>query len=378
MTEHAQSNEYIRNSEVDSPLTRKISWGSPKEIWVVIGLALLTGLILKIPMIFGIDEDAYFPRNIGSILLPALLGYSFFVCKLAIKAHWTLFAVAGALVLYSNLLPGTLDDSALVLAYFHIPILVWFIFARAYLGEDWKISTKRIDFIRFNGEVVIMGGLLGLSLLLFSAITIALFELIGYHIEDIYFEKIAIWALGSIPVLTLYLVHNNRDLTSKISPIIAKLFTPPAFLLLLIFSIMLPQAPETIFDDRDLLLIFNMVLLAVMALILFSFKNEENSTFQLYLLFGLAAIAIIDNLLALSAIGVRLFEFGISANRLALFGLNLLMLSHLSYFGYRIIGVIRSKEELSSVFYAMGVYLPVYGVWATIVSLLFPLFFSLI
>ncbi len=378
MTEHAQSNEYIRNSEVDSPLTRKISWGSPKEIWVVIGLALLTGLILKIPMIFGIDEDAYFPRNIGTILLPALLGYSFFVCKLAIKAHWTLFAVAGALVLYSNLLPGTLDDSALVLAYFHIPILVWFIFARAYLGEDWKISTKRIDFIRFNGEVVIMGGLLGLSLLLFSAITIALFELIGYHIEDIYFEKIAIWALGSIPVLTLYLVHNNRDLTSKISPIIAKLFTPPAFLLLLIFSIMLPQAPETIFDDRDLLLIFNMVLLAVMALILFSFKNEENSTFQLYLLFGLAAIAIIDNLLALSAIGVRLFEFGISANRLALFGLNLLMLSHLSYFGYRIIGVIRSKEELSSVFYAMGVYLPVYGVWATIVSLLFPLFFSLI
>jgi hypothetical protein len=378
MTEHAQSNEYIRNSEVDSPLTRKISWGSPKEIWVVIGLALLTGLILKIPMIFGIDENAYFPRNIGSILLPALLGYSFFVCKLAIKAHWTLFAVAGALVLYSNLLPGTLDDSALVLAYFHIPILVWFIFARAYLGEDWKISTKRIDFIRFNGEVVIMGGLLGLSLLLFSAITIALFELIGYHIEDIYFEKIAIWALGSIPVLTLYLVHNNRDLTSKISPIIAKLFTPPAFLLLLIFSIMLPQAPETIFDDRDLLLIFNMVLLAVMALILFSFKNEENSTFQLYLLFGLAAIAIIDNLLALSAIGVRLFEFGISANRLALFGLNLLMLSHLSYFGYRIIGVIRSKEMLSSVFYAMGVYLPVYGVWAAIVSLLFPLFFSLI
>ncbi len=378
MTEHAQSNEYIRNSEVDSPLTRKISWGSPKEIWVVIGLALLTGLILKIPMIFGIDENAYFPRNIGSILLPALLGYSFFVCKLAIKAHWTLFAVAGALVLYSNLLPGTLDDSALVLAYFHIPILVWFIFARAYLGEDWKISTKRIDFIRFSGEMVIMGGLLGLSLLLFSAITITLFELIGYHIEDIYFEKIAIWALGSIPVLTLYLVHNNRDLTSKISPIIAKLFTPPAFLLLLIFSIMLPQAPETIFDDRDLLLIFNMVLLAVMALILFSFKNEENSTFQLYLLFGLAAIAIIDNLLALSAIGVRLFEFGISANRLALFGLNLLMLSHLSYFGYRIIGVIRSKEMLSSVFYAMGVYLPVYGVWAAIVSLLFPLFFSLI
>ena len=82
-----------------------------------------------------------------------------------------------------------------------------------------------------------MAGLLGLSLMIFSAITIALFELIGYSIEDIYFEKIAIWGLGAIPVLALYLVHNNQDLTSKISPIIAKLFTPPAFLLLLIFSI---------------------------------------------------------------------------------------------------------------------------------------------
>ena len=193
-------------------------------------------------------------------------------------------------------------------------------FAKAYLGEDWKVSTKRIDFIRFNGEIVIMAGLLGLSLMIFSAITIALFELIGYSIEDIYFEKIAIWGLGAIPVLALYLVHNNQDLTSKISPIIAKLFTPPAFLLLLIFSIMLPQAPETIFDDRDLLLVFNIVLLAVMALILFSFKNEESSSFQLYLLLGLAAITIIDNLMALSAIGLRLFEFGVSANRLALSG----------------------------------------------------------
>ncbi len=375
MTEHAQSNESIRNSEVDSPSTGIISWGSPKEIFMVISLALLTGFLLKIPMIFGVDEDAYFPRNIGSILLPALLGYSLFVSKLVMRLHWSLLAVAGILVLYINLLPGTLEDSTLVLACFHIPILVWFVFAKAYLGKDWKVSTKRIDFIRFNGEIVIMAGLLGLSLMIFSAITIALFELIGYSIEDIYFEKIAIWGLGAIPVLALYLVHNNQDLTSKISPIIAKLFTPPAFLLLLIFSIMLPQAPETIFDDRDLLLVFNIVLLAVMALILFSFKNEESSSFQLYLLLGLAAITIIDNLMALSAIGLRLFEFGVSANRLALFGLNLIMLSHLGYFGYRIIGVIRSKAELSSVFHAMGGYLPVYCVWAAAVSILFPLFF---
>ena len=93
MTEHAKSNEFTRNSELNSLLNRKISWGNPKEIWVVIGLALLTGLLLKIPMMFGIDEDAFFSRNIGSILSPALLGYSLFVSKLATRIHWSLLAV---------------------------------------------------------------------------------------------------------------------------------------------------------------------------------------------------------------------------------------------------------------------------------------------
>ena len=352
-----------------------ISWGTPKEIGVVVGLAFITGLILKIPMMFGIDEDAYFPQNIGTIALPALLGYSLYVSKLSGKRSGILIGLAGMLVLYLNLLPGPIDQPTLVLACIHVPILIWFIFAKAYLKEEWSQPQKRIDFIRFNGEIVIMAGLLGLSLLLFSAITIALFELIGFRIEDLYFEQIGIWGLGAIPVLSFYLVHNNRDIASKISPIIAKLFTPPAFVLLLIFSVMLPQAEQTIFDDRELLLMFNLILLAVMALILFSFKNNESNRFQNYLLLGLASIAIIDNLLALSAIGFRLFEFGFSANRLALFGLNLLMISHLSYFGYRIIGVIRNQVPLEQVFNAMGIYLPVYGVWAAIVSLLFPLMF---
>lgn len=352
-----------------------ISWGTPKEIGVVVGLAFITGLILKIPMMFGIDEDAYFPRNIGTIALPALLGYSLYASKLSGKLSGILIGVAGMLVLYLNLLPGPIDQPTLVLACIHVPILIWFIFAKAYLKEDWSQPQKRIDFIRFNGEIVIMAGLLGLSLLLFSAITIALFELIGFRIEDLYFEQIGIWGLGAIPVLSFYLVHNNRDIASKISPIIAKLFTPPAFVLLLIFSVMLPQAEQTIFDDRELLLMFNLILLAVMALILFSFKNNESNRFQNYLLLGLASIAIIDNLLALSAIGFRLFEFGFSANRLALFGLNLLMISHLSFFGYRIIGVIRNQVPLEQVFKAMGIYLPIYAIWASIVSFLFPLMF---
>ena len=144
MTEHAQSNESIRNSEVDSPSTGIISWGSPKEIFMVISLALLTGFLLKIPMIFGVDDDAYFPRNIGSILLPALLGYSLFVSKLVMRLHWSLLAVAGILVLYINLLPGTLEDSALycVLSYPH-SCLVYVCKSLPRRGLEGRYQTNR-------------------------------------------------------------------------------------------------------------------------------------------------------------------------------------------------------------------------------------------
>ena len=80
-----------------------------------------------------------------------------------------------------------------------------------------------------------MSGLLFISGGLFTAITIGLFQLIGFNIEDFYFENVVVWGLPSIPLIASYLIFNNKDLVSKISPIIAKIFTPFVFLILSIF-----------------------------------------------------------------------------------------------------------------------------------------------
>lgn len=361
------------SSETNS--TIRISWGSKQEILVVIGIAILTGFLLKIPSIFGLDEDDYFARNISFIGIPALLGYSLYTSKKSLKQYWHILVTAIGLVCYLHLIPIDLENPVFILVYLHAPVVLWFLFGKAYLDSEWKSPENRINFIRFNGEVAIMGGLLLVSGLLFSGLTITLFELIDMRIEDVYFEYFGIWGIGAIPVLSLYLVHNNKHLVQNISPVIAKLFTLPAFVLLLIFSVMLSQSQKTIFDDREFLLVFNLILLAVMALILFSFKNDHNSTFQHYLLFGLTTITIIDNIVALFAIGYRLFEFGLSPNRLALFGLNLLMLGHIFIIGYHIFQVIRGRETIRSVFTAMGGYLPIYLLWVIFVIVGFPLIF---
>src|SRR5688572_22801042 len=52
-----------------------INWGTGRELLYVLIAALLAGLIAKIPAIFHIDEEFFYPRNIGFVFLPILTAY---------------------------------------------------------------------------------------------------------------------------------------------------------------------------------------------------------------------------------------------------------------------------------------------------------------
>jgi hypothetical protein len=73
--------------------------------------------------------------------------------------------------------------------------------------------------------------------------------------------------------------------------------------------------------------------LGVMALILFSVSDisgaQHGSGMRTALLFGLSALAIVLNAIALSAIVFRISEWGFTPNRLAVLGSNALMLIHM-------------------------------------------------
>jgi hypothetical protein len=49
-----------------------INWGSRKELIFVMIAAFVAGLIAKIPAMFSISEEFFYPRNIGFIIFPAL------------------------------------------------------------------------------------------------------------------------------------------------------------------------------------------------------------------------------------------------------------------------------------------------------------------
>ena len=133
------------------------------------------------------------------------------------------------------------------------------------------------------------------------------------------------------------------------------------------------------YTDRDFLLIFNMMLIGVMAIIFFSIAGTSQTT-KSRLATGvitlLAAVATVVNAVALSAILFRITEWGITPNRTAVLGANVLVLVHLIWVLTQLVRVLRNDAPITQVQRVVARYLPIYFVWALIVTFIFPLIFG--
>jgi hypothetical protein len=357
----------------------KPSWGSKTELVIVIVFALLSGLIASIPNITGIDNEKFLFRNISFIVFPLLSAYFIWKQKLAFKQY--LFPLLAFIIaaVYINLLPTNKESSSIMLAFIHMPIFLWTIFGYSFLGVNIKSSQSRIGFLRYNGDLLVMSGILILATIIFSAITVNLFDLIGINIEIFYFQNIMIWGIAAIPIVATYLMQTNAQLINKVSPIIAKIFTPLVFINLFIYLSAMVYTKKYPYQDRNVLLLFNVLLMGVMALILFSIAEAGKATknkFSLVILFGLSALTLIVNGIALSAIVYRINEFGFSANRIAVLGGNLLIFINLVLVSHKLFLTSFKNGTIEEIEESIAGYLPVYAIWTGLITFLVPLLFQ--
>ena len=358
----------------------EINWGKKSDLIFIACAAFLTGLIAQIPQFTGIRPDTFYARNISILVFPALI--VFFARKQQLPLNkWIMLLVPAVITaVYMNSLPYNDHSDTFVLAAIHMPVFLWAVLGYAFTGGNLNAPLKKTEFLHFNGDFVVMTAILFLAGLLFTGITVALFELIGMNIKDFYVENIAAWGLTAIPILATYLVQTNPQLVNKISPLIARIFTPLVLITLISFLSAVLFTGKSLYNDRNFLLVFNGLLIGVVAIIVFSIsetaKNSQNS-FSLYLLFALSALTVLSDALALSAILFRIFEYGISPNRLAVLGGNLLIFINLVFVSQKLFLAIRGKNEIHKVENIIALLIPTYGIWAAVVSFLFPLLFQL-
>jgi hypothetical protein len=350
------------------------SWGSKGDWTLLAIIAAFVAFLMQLPDLFSISHDLYFPRNMSFIVMPGIGAY--FAYKQGLRMRdlaWPLSILVVSIV-YINLLPE--GSTTLLLTCLHIPILLWLAVGYIFAGND---SAKRMEFLRYHGDLILMTEVIGLAGGLFTGLTLNLFKLIDIDIEDYYFRYLVLSILPSVPLLATFLVRQNASLVSKISPVIARIFTPIVTITLVLFLGAVIFTGKDPYNDREFLLVFNGILIGVMALILFSLGEATKvhaSRVHQYFLFALALVAIIDNGIALSAIGYRLVEFGISPNRLVVLGSNALIMVHLMLATKNLWGFLKGQTTIEEVEKGITSYLPIYAIWAAIVSFLFPLIFQ--
>jgi len=351
-----------------------------KKDLIFIAIAVfIAGWIVKIPRLIHMEDDLFIARNISFIVFPLLIFYFTWKKNIPYKTLIIPALIIALSAVFINLLPANDKSDTLILSTMHLPILIWSLVGFSFAGNSLKNVAERVAFLRFNGDLVVMGAVMLLASALFTAITWGLYELIGINIQTFYVDYVITWGLPAIPIIATVLVMNNPNLVGKVSPIIAKIFTPFVFVSLAIFLGAIFATKKDPFNDREFLVVFNALLVGVMAIILFSIseasKGRKNKI-QLLILAGLSILTIIVNGIALSAIIFRLVEFGITPNRLAVLGSNLLMFIHLITISYQLLNILNKTVEIIAVENAIAKYLPLYTIWAAVVVFAFPVLFG--
>lgn len=357
----------------------EISWGTKSDWYFVIVASILAGILAKFPIIFTIKPEFFYTRNIGFIVFPALASY--FIWKRNIPLPRILFTAAAFIIaaVYINVLPDLPNNSTIILACLHVPFLLWALLGINFVGLDLRNDESRLDFLRFNGDFLILSGILVIVGGLFTAIVIGLFKAIGIKIEDFYFDYLAVFVGAALPIISTFMTQSNPSLVNKVSPVVAKICSPVLLIMLIVYLGAVLFSDKDPYNDRNFLLVFNLLLLGVMAIILFSLAEtakDSGNSWSLVILLALSVVTMLVNGIAFTAILFRISEWGITPNRLAILGANFLMLANLVFIAYRLFNRVVKKDENSRVEYAIANFLPIYILWAILVVFVFPLLFN--
>jgi hypothetical protein len=345
-------------------------------------LALIAALLIKIPALWDIQLDnneVFYSRNLSLFVLPVLTLYFAWIRQLKLQTVVGLALAFVAAAVLANIYPFTAGSDTQSLLALHLPVALWLLVGIAYSGGQWNQLEKRMDFIRFSGELFIYYILIALGGGVLTGIMALIFGTIGIDIEP-FFEAwlLPCGAAGGV-IIAAWLVENSNGMNQKLAPILARLFSPLFTIILITFLVTVIWTGSGIDIDRDVLIAFDMLLLIVLGLLLYGISARDatapRSPFDVVQL-ALVIAALFADAIALWAISARITEMGFSPNRVAALGMNIILIGNLLWSAVLYIRFLRPGYSLLALNQWQTRYLTVYAVWAAIVAVLFPLLFG--
>ena len=364
-----------------SPTAVTAKSGQRFDVAAAFLLAVAAALAIKLPELFGSSlsdgSSQFYFLNLSFFALPMLACYFAWKRRLG-PVRWFLLALPfAAAAVIVNAYP--FNDSSVAtapLAGLHLPIALWLAVGVAYTGGRWIFGGGRwMDFIRFTGEFAIYYTLIALGGGVLTGLAWVMFDAIGVDISIFTTEwALPCGAMGAMPVCA-WLVESRRNVVENVAPMLARVFTPLAAVLLLAFLSTMVWTGRGVNPGREPLIAFDLLLALVLGLLLYSVsaRNPQappNAFDWLTALLVVCALA--ADAVALAAIAARITEFGFSANKMAALGENLILLVILACSVWFYARFLRRRGAFDALERWQIACLPVYALWAVVVVVVFP------
>jgi hypothetical protein len=351
----------------------------PASGWVeAVAFALAAAVVIQVARLiagFPDDEPVWFARNLSLFVLPLLAGYFAYRRRLDVRA-WMLMALPfGVAAILVNVYPFGVDSDTEVLVALHLPVALWFVVAYPYMSGTIGSHERRMDFVRFTGEWFIYYVLIALG----GGVLVGLTGLILQPISEDLPEQVASWVLPSgaagAVIIAAWLVEAKQQVVENMAPVLTMVFTP-------LFAVMLPVAAVTyaLFGlgdafDRELLGVFDAVLVVVLGLVLYSTSARDamrppGLMDRIQLLTAISALVL--DVMALGSMVARIGDQGVTPNRAATLGLNVVLLVNLAGGAWLLWRFVSNRLTFHRVERWQTTYLPVFALWAAAVVAVIP------
>jgi hypothetical protein len=355
--------------------------GARRDLLVAVCFAAVAAIGVKLPELFGVslDDENFFQRNFSFFALVPLAAYLAVRRRVrravgAVLAGLFVLGVVGA-----NAYPVDEDSQSIVLTALHLPLALWFVVGLAYVGGDWRSHRKWMDFIRFTGEWLIYFVLIALGGGILIGLTGGVFNAIGVDattlIED---WLVPCGAMGAV-VIAAWLVEAKQSVIENMAPVLTSVFTPLFTAAMLAFLVAVLWTGNVITVERDVLILFDLMLVVVLGLLLYSISARDPAKRPALfdrLQVALATSALLIDVLVLLAITGRISEWGATPNKAAAFGENVVLLVHLAGTAFLLAGFVWRRRPFRHLERWQTSYLAVYAGWVWAVVLIFPPLFG--
>ncbi len=267
-------------------------------------------------------------RQIGlavgaTLALAALIAYVWFIPSLAPQ---------------TSLLGATSQSAYLTLMALHLPLMAWAAVGLVALGLRYT-ARDLFGLLTKSLETIGSAGVYGIGVAVFVGLTYAMFDTLRVELPDLWQRLLYFGGAGLLPVLAVASVYDPARRAGaqdfyrgfgKILAIIMRLLLPLTLLTLLVYIAFIPFNFLAPFNQRNVLITYNVGLFAVMGLLVGVIPLSADDVAAQWRgalragIVALATLALLVSLYALSAILYRTALDGLTMNRLVVIGWNML------------------------------------------------------